>query len=129
MGIRVQAISLGVCIPLMLTGCSSFAQGFADGHAGTNLPSTTRAEKQTCQDLADQAVEISKDQDTTLLKVRKLKVKADHSSDYKKPTGDKESLVLSCTGTGVWSSGATTPVLLQYTVDSDGQGFFSYKEL
>jgi len=121
----LPGIALGVA-GLLLSGCSNVAQGFADGW---NSKNPQKADKLTCTDLADKAVEISHDKDVKLLKVRKLKLETDNYATYKLPTGDKEALILSCTGTGVWSNGDTSPVLLKYTVDSDGQVFYSYEPL
>jgi len=123
----LRAGALGVCIPVFLTGCTSFAEGHSDGQAASPARAG-RAEKLTCKELAVEAVKVSEKLDPPrLVKVRKPKVKTDHSNTYKEPKGDKDTLVLSCTGTAVWSTGDTTPVLLKYTVDSDGETFVSYK--
>ena len=122
MGIKGQALSLGVCLPLLLTGCSSLNQGMADG-----LADSKKVEKLSCAQLADKSVEISKDKMVSLIKVRKLKVKKDNYAKYKLPTGDKEALILSCTGTGVWSTGDKVAVLLTYTIDADGDVLYGYE--
>lgn len=68
----------------------------------------------SCNDLAEEAVQISEDQANnplTLLKVRAPRVLQDrqHSADL--PTGTREALLLKYRGLGVWSSGANAPVM------------------
>lgn len=123
-----KAAAAVVCLSVGLSGCSSVAQGFADARTSTG---PKKAAKLTCSDLAGEAVRVSKENDAKplLIKVRKPKVKKDNSATYKLPTGDKEALILSCTGTGVFSSGDTIPVLLKYTIDSDGEVFYGYEPL
>lgn len=110
-----------LCLTLLLAGCGG-------APSAVTADKAARAQKVTCQVIAERAVEISQGEKPELVKVHKPKVKVDHTTTYKKPTGDKAALVMSCSGTAVWSSGATSPVLLRYTVDADGDTFVSYKE-
>jgi len=76
----------------------------------------------TCDDLGTQAAQLSADHkaDPLLIKVRAVKMTADHRENYVKPAGDGDATVLECAGTGVWSDLATSPVKLKLTVDKDG---------
>jgi hypothetical protein len=51
----------------------------------------------------------------------------DNRETYSLPSGDDEALVLKCKGTGVWSDGSKSPVVLRSTVDSDGDNWVSYE--
>jgi hypothetical protein len=84
-----------------------------------------------CKDLAKRSAKISQDQANgiTLLKVRGLKVVKDHRESYRLPKGDGEALLLSCTGTGVWSDITKSPVRLKWTVDADGDDFIEYQPI
>jgi hypothetical protein len=82
-----------------------------------------------CDDLASDAVDNSSDGDAVvqLLKVRNPQVVKDNRDNYQLPSGDGEALILSCRGTGVWSSGGDSPVLLRDTVDADGDEWVEYR--
>ncbi|RIJ76561.1 hypothetical protein D1871_11905 [Nakamurella silvestris] len=86
------------------------------------------ANTSTCDSLAKEAVDISAEKDIRLLKVRSPEVLEDNRASYEKPSGDSTAIVLSCTGTGAWSNATETNVLLELTVDSDGDFFIGYKQ-
>ncbi|HEX8630278.1 MAG TPA: hypothetical protein VF755_19135, partial [Catenuloplanes sp.] len=85
----------------------------------------------TCTKLAEQAVMVSDgtSQGRKLIKVRATRAVTDNRSTYRPPSGTGEALVLSCRGTGIWSAGTASPVLLTLTVDAASDPFVSYREL
>lgn len=119
-----------VAILGLSAGCGS------SGSSTTSLPTSAAPDPvevttTTCEDIAEDSVRISgeSNSDVKLIKVRAIKVKTDNRKTVVKPTsGGGDSLVLACTGTGVWSDASTTPVLLKMTVDADGELFVSYEE-
>lgn len=83
----------------------------------------------TCAQLAGEAVELSEGEPTELLKVRALDVDLDQQeSGWDAPTGAGETVVLRCTGRGVWSDGSKQNVRLELTVDADEDYFVSYQQ-
>lgn len=80
-----------------------------------------------CDDLAEEAIEISKGEDVELLKVRSPRVVQDNRDGYRLPAGNGESLILSCSGQGVFDTGGSLRVLLKWTVDSDGDEWVQWK--
>lgn len=118
---RMVTVALAVVVASSLSGCEPAAT--ADPAA--EAPSLATY---TCPQLATEAAAISKGKDLELIKVRAPKIVKDNRKTFKKPTGDKDALVLSCKGTGVWSDNTTAPVVMKLTVDADGTGFVSYEE-
>lgn len=108
---------------VLLTGCSEVADDLGEALNESDVAGYS------CEDLATEAVDVSVTQDAAveLLKVRQPRVVKDRRETYKLPTGSAEALILSCTGTGVWSDGTKSPVVLEYTVDSDGDTWVAYK--
>jgi hypothetical protein len=83
----------------------------------------------TCDQLATEAVELSEDEPVELLKVRALDVDLDQqTSGWDAPTGADETVVLRCTGRGVWSDGSKQGVRLELSVDADEDYFVSYQQ-
>lgn len=82
----------------------------------------------TCDDLAEQAVEISEGNDVELIKVRSPEVVEDNRLTYEEPNDDSSVVVFSCSGTGVWSNNEEQSVLVKATVDSDGDFFVGYEQ-
>ena len=116
------ALPGAVLLTFLVCGCTT-----SEPDSGGSGEESAR-EDTTCESLADESITISEDQDIQLLKVRKPVVKRDNRDTYTEPTGTKDALLMSCTGTGVWSNGTTTPVLIRYTVDADGDEFVQYRE-
>lgn len=81
----------------------------------------------TCQQLAAEAAAVSAGDPIELLKVRELQEEFRRRFNYDPPEGADETLLLSCTGTGVWSDGQRTPVEVRLTVDADGDRFVWYE--
>jgi hypothetical protein len=118
-GLRNLTVALGVMIGAVgLSGCGAAAPA-------VDAASLTAYD---CAMLAKEAVSLSKGEDIKLIKVRSPKIVKDNRKTYKKPTGDDDALVLSCMGAGVWSDSTDSPVLLDLTVDADGDPFVAYKE-
>lgn len=115
---RLAAVA-GFGLALALSGCGGAS--LSNAAEGASLDSTT------CDDLANEAVKISEKEDVQLLKVRAPKVKKDNRKGFAKPTGDNAAVALSCAGTGVWSDGENSPVLLSLEVDADGDQFVYYE--
>jgi len=83
----------------------------------------------SCQDVADEAVGISDDQEDQLFileDVRDLTIVEDNRDSYETPDSGEE-VILSCEGTGVWDKIDEAPVLVQKTVDSDGDEWIRYE--
>ena len=113
-----------------LTGCASMARTVTDVVNGMTGIDPSRY---SCDDLAKDAVDISSNQNddpyNTLIKVRNPYIVEDHRKAYSLPSGDGETLILSCIGAGVWASGEPpSPVDLWLTVDSDGEEFVFWQE-
>jgi hypothetical protein len=119
---RTRSAVVGVAVGVVaLAGCSAVEEQAS----ASDLKSTT------CDELADEAVRISSESNDSskLLKVREPAVVSDNRDTYKKPTGTGEALVLSCSGTGVWSDGGdNSKVVLKLTVDADGESYVAYEE-
>lgn len=113
---------------LLTTGCAAGATDTGSTDAGGS--GVADAIKTDCADLAQESVAISQESgDVELLKVRDFSVAEDNRTGFTKPSSG-ESLVLACTGTGVWSDGGpASTVRLELTVDSDGDSFVSYNEV
>lgn len=82
----------------------------------------------SCQDVADEAVTISDDNKGMLIlvKVTDLEIVEDHREDP--PSPDKgRAVVLTCKGTGEWDDMGDTPVIVELTVDSDGEEWVRYE--
>lgn len=106
------------------------AKELLDAPSGTTLTQLADVEYD-CDDLASEAAEVSTSEDAALklLKVRNPRVVKDHRQNYRLPSGDGEALILSCRGTGVWSAGGGSPVLLKQTVDADGDQWVGYEPI
>ena len=83
----------------------------------------------SCRSIDAEAVRISKKTtfDVKLVAVRSPRIVVDHRNTFTKPTGRNSSLVLSCEGTGVLSTGDTQALLVTLSVDSDGETFVDYR--
>jgi len=83
----------------------------------------------SCQSIDAEAVRISKKTtfDVKLAAVRSPEIVADHRSTFTKPSGRDSSLVLSCQGTALLSTGDTQAILVSLSVDSDGVTFVDYQ--
>ena len=83
----------------------------------------------SCQSIDKEAVRLSGETtfSVKLVGVRSPTIVADHRTTFTKPSGTKSSLVLSCNGTGVLSTGDTEPILVTLSVDSDGYTFVDYQ--
>lgn len=103
-----------------LTACSAADDGSAGVGAGDD--------SMTCEQLADEAVRISEDQEVSLLKVRALEVSLDkQETGWDEPTGAEEVTVLRCNGVGVWSDGSNDNVRVMLKVDADADAFVYYE--
>ncbi len=128
--------SLGIALAVVagLAGCGGATSSGAPGATGSPPSGSSTASKPfedlDCEKLAKEAVRVSSEQEAQvrLIKVRGVKVRKDNRMSFKKPTGDKSALVMSCKGTGVWSDGDDRPVLVNLSVDADGDEFVEYKE-
>ncbi|WP_148573063.1 hypothetical protein [Nocardioides caldifontis] len=83
----------------------------------------------TCEEVAEEAVGISDDQEGQLFvleDVKALSIVEDNRDDYETPSSGEE-VILSCEGTGVWDKLDETPVLVQKTIDSDGDEWIRYE--
>lgn len=104
-----------------LTACSASDDG-GEVEAGDD--------SMTCEQLADEAVRISEDQDVKLLKVRALEVSLDkQETGWDEPTGTDEVTVLRCNGQGVWSDGSKDDVRIMLKVDADADAFVFYEAM
>ena len=125
-----QAVAAALAVAIAAVGLSACGAISTKEAAANPEPKSTGVsmDATTCTQLAEEAVRISKGEDNELLKVRAPKIVTDNRKTFKKPKGDKEVLVLSCMGSGVWSDGgATAPVLLKLVVDADGDPFVGYE--
>ena len=86
-------------------------------------------EELSCQDVAEEAVGISDDQEDQMFvleDVRDLEIIEDNRDSYETPSSGEE-VILSCEGTGVWDKIDEAPVLVQKTVDADGDEWIRYE--
>ena len=127
---RAVTVALAVAVAAGLSGCGPATTATDAAPATTATDAAAEAASlvtYTCPQLATEAAALSKGEKPELIKVRAPKVLKDNRKTYTKPTGDKEALVMSCNGTGVWSDGTNTPVLLKLSVDADNASFVSYE--
>ena len=86
----------------------------------------------TCAQLGVEAARVSKGGTPELLTVRAPTMvkdnRATYNATYKKKAGEKAALLMACKGTGVWSDGTNTALILQLTVDAKGNQFVVYHE-
>ena len=86
----------------------------------------------TCAQLGVEAARVSKGGTPELLTVRAPTMvkdnRATYNATYKKKAGEKAALLMACKGTGVWSDGTNTALILQLTVDAKGNQFVVYYE-
>jgi hypothetical protein len=116
---KIRGILAVAMVAAALTSCSSST---GDG-AGAG------SDTMTCEELADEAVRISEEQDVKLLKVRAPEVSLDkQETGWDKPTGTSEVTVLRCNGQGVWSDGTNSGVQLSLKVDADDDAFVYYQQ-
>jgi hypothetical protein len=140
--IHTRAVAGAVLAAALTTFCGCAAVPTTDGAspATRERDSPAVASDETpslmsvgCKRLGKQAAEISDEQSNgmslILLKVRAPRIIKDNRETYKLPKGDKETLLLSCRGTGVWSDMSKSPVLLRWTVDADGDDFVAYEPI
>jgi hypothetical protein len=129
----VLAIGYGIAVSPVLNAVSAASSTAADSSASADAgqdPPADALVSYTCDDLSRDAVRISAKNKAlvTLLKVREPRMVRDNRSTYVIPTGARESLVLACKGTGVWSDGdSTTNVRMQLTIDADGDSWVFYR--
>ena len=122
---RTLRVVAGFSSALALAACSGSTGD--TGSTGTNADSADYA-AMDCAKLAEEAVAISEDEDVSLLKVRDFKPTEDNRTGFVKPSSG-DALLLSCTGTGIWSDTTQGAVRLEATVDSDGDTFIAYNQM
>ena len=123
---RTFTAALAVAITAVgLSGCGAAAT--VDAAA---KPKAAPLDSYDCARLGVEAAKISKGENVELLKVRAPKIVKDSRKTYKKPTGSKSVVLLTCKGTGVWSDGdEKTMVMLSLKMDADGSLFAYYQPL
>lgn len=82
----------------------------------------------SCQDVATEAVRISEEKDAALVltAVSGLEIVEDNRESLVQPDSG-EAVALSCEGTGTWNDMPDTPVLVELTVDSNGDEWVGYE--
>jgi hypothetical protein len=82
----------------------------------------------SCEDVAKEAVDISKEKDALLVLegVTELSVAEDNRDSFSPPDSGR-GLVLSCTGTGQWNEMDDTAVKVQLEAGSDGEPWVRYE--
>ncbi|WP_203709003.1 hypothetical protein, partial [Cellulomonas marina] len=109
-----------------------------DATAGVTADSPTNPDPATFRPLTDvdcaaieaRAVALSAEQATdgrTLTAVTGSTATTDHRADYAVPAADGRSVVLVCSGTGVWSDGATSALTTTLSIDASGALFVGYR--
>ena len=127
-GWPISARLAGAVLVFTLLGGWGWLQhigAFADGDFD-QLTGLEDAASVDCDSLAAEAVRISTSEDVQLLKVRDPRVTTDNRATVTPASGNGESLILSCRGLRVWSSGDNTPALVRVNVDSDGDNWIYY---
>lgn len=119
--------NLGIFAAVVLIGLIVWgtAETILGSDADFPLGDSDAADNYDCDDLASEAVRISAEDDglITLLKVRNPTIVKDNRYTFSTPSGDEDNLILSCDGSGVWSTGETVDVVMRLTIDSDGDQF------
>ena len=86
----------------------------------------------SCAQLGVEAARVSKGGTPELLTVAAPTMvkdnRATYNAAYPKKAPEKAALLMACKGTGVWSDGTNTALVLQLTVDAKGNQFVVYYE-